>query len=506
MENKKTYYITTPLYYPSGQWHIGHCYTTVNCDALARYYKTKGYSVLFGTGTDEHGQKVAQIAQQKGMDPKAYVDERADNIKHLWKTLGIEYDIFIRTTDEYHVKAVQHLFDTLYKKGDIYKSVYRGKYCTPCESFWTDSQLIDGCCPDCKRTVVDSTEECYFFALSKYSGQLLDLIENTDFLQPQSRKNEMSKFIKEGLQDLAVSRSNVRWGVPVPFDSGHTVYVWIDALSNYVTMLGFGSSNDKLFKQFWPANLHMVGKEIVRFHSIIWPAMLFALGLPVPQKVYGHGWFLFGGDKMSKSKGNVVDPNILVSRYGVDAFRYYCLREIPFGNDGIYSLELFIKRINTDLVNIYGNLVSRTFAMAKQNFDGIVYQKGGQVGEFDSEFLSVIKNTPQLVDSQIDVLNMSQALEYIIDLCVAANKYIDDTKPWILAKQQADKLRLQRVLFNLLVCIKVASELFLPFLIQKPNTVLKALNFQKNTFKLKDLDILYNRLDLANELSILGQS
>jgi methionyl-tRNA synthetase len=498
-QKQKTYYITTPIYYPSGNWHIGHCYTTVNCDALARYKRHKGYQVVFGTGTDEHGQKVADVAASKGLDPQTHLDERATNIKQLWKLLDVNYDIFVRTTDDYHCKSVQDIFARLYQQGDIYKSKYEGKYCVPCESFWTESQLSEGCCPDCKRIVIDSSEDCYFFALSKYSDKLLDLLTNTDFLQPRTRVNEMVNFIREGLQDLAVTRSNVKWGIPVPWDTKHTLYVWVDALSNYITMLGYGSSDQSRFEQFWPADLQVVGKEIVRFHTIIWPGLLMALGLPLPRKVYGHGWLLLDGDKMSKSKGNTADPFELVDKYGLDAFRYYLLREVPFGADGTYSLELFLTRYNNDLVNIYGNLVSRTFAMARQNFGGVVNSQDIQVDKVDNTLIQLINDIPSTVDQYVDTLNISKALESIINLCIVANKYIDDTRPWILAKQDNAKLRLKAVLYNLLQSIRVATEQLVPFLTDKPQRVLQALNYTQDTYNLQELSILYARVDILRE-------
>jgi len=500
-DGKNSYYITTPIYYPSGDWHIGHCYTTVNCDALARYKRCKGYQVIFGTGTDEHGQKVADVAASKGLSTQTHLDERAENIKQLWKILDIEYDMFIRTTDDYHCKAVQEIFLQLYNQGDIYKSNYEGKYCTPCESFWTPAQLVDDCCPDCKRPVIDSCEECYFFRLSRYQDRLLDLISNTDFLAPQSRVNEMVNFIKEGLQDLAVTRSNVKWGIPVPWDEKHTLYVWVDALSNYITMLGYGSDDTTKFDKFWPADLQVVGKEIVRFHTIIWPGILMALKLPLPKKVYGHGWLLLGGDKMSKSKGNTANPFDLVAKYSVDAVRYYLLREVPFGADGAYTLEMFLNRYNTDLVNTYGNLVSRTFAMANQNFDGIISKDDGQCESIDSALVEQIENLPKLVDEFVDNLNLSKALESIINLCQSANKYIDETKPWLLAKQQQSKARLQVVLYNLLQAIKISSQQLSPFLTEKPIQVLKALGFGDGVYRLQTLDKLYDRVDVKSELS-----
>ncbi|MBR6773927.1 MAG: methionine--tRNA ligase [Clostridia bacterium] len=425
---KKKYYITTPIYYPSGKWHLGHSYTTVCCDAIARYKRMRDFDVFYLTGTDEHGQKIEKRAEEAGVTPKQFVDELVGNIKELWSLLDISYDKFIRTTDDYHVKAVQKIFKQLYDQGDIYKSKYKGKYCTPCESFWTESQLVDGKCPDCGHEVIDAEEESYFFRLSKYQDRIRELLTTTDFLQPQSRVNEMvNNFLKDGLNDLAVSRTAFKWGIPVEFDEGHIVYVWIDALSNYITALGYNGEDDALYNKYWPADLHMVGKEIVRFHTIIWPAILMALGLPIPKKVYGHGWLLLGGDKMSKSKGNVVDPFILAQRYGVDAIRYYLLREIPFGSDGVYTNEAFIGRINMDLCNDLGNLTRRTLAMARQYFEGKVTANGVK-GEFDEEFIAVINALDKKMDDAIEKINPSHALEEIFAVIDKANKYIDNTR------------------------------------------------------------------------------
>ena len=401
MQKKDTFYITTPIYYPSGQWHLGHCYTTVCCDAIARYKRMSGYDVFYLTGTDEHGQKIEKKAAEQGVSPKAFVDERVAVIKNLWRTLDISYDKFIRTTDEYHEKAAAKIFDELYKKGDIYKSVYKGKYCTPCESFWTENQLVDGKCPDCGREVTDAEEECYFFRLSAYRDRIIKLLTETDYLQPKTRVNEMvNNFLKDGLNDLAVSRTSFKWGIPVPFDDRHVIYVWVDALTNYITALGYGSDDDSLFKKYWPADLHMVGKEIVRFHAIVWPAILMALSLPLPKKVYGHGWLMLDGDKMSKSKGNVVDPLVLCDRYGVDAVRYYLLREIPFGSDANYSGEAFIARINQDLANDLGNLVKRTLTMNKKYFGGKLTAPHTPLAE-DAEFIEAIDALKDKVDAKI---------------------------------------------------------------------------------------------------------
>jgi len=510
---KSTYYITTPIYYPSGQWHIGHCYTSINCDALARYYRLRGYDVCYSTGNDEHGQKIAKVADSLNKTCQEHVDERAESIKNLWKKCAVEYDKFIRTTDKNHEIGVQKIFKKLYDSGDIYKGKYSGKYCTPCESFWTDSQLINGNCPDCGRDVVFAQEDCYFFRLSKYSEKILQLLTKTDFLEPKTRVNEMVTFIKEGLTDLAVTRTSVDWGIKVPFDTKHSIYVWIDALSNYITLLGYDAEKNiqiAEFDKYWPANLHMVGKEIVRFHAIIWPAILMALGLQLPKKVYGHGWLLFDGDKMSKSKGNVVDPIILIDRYGVDAFRYYLLSEVPFGNDGTYSLELFLNRINTDLVNLYGNLVRRTFSMARQYFDSLIGNPKIIVKCEDEDFLKLIEITPDLVDREVSTLNVSKALARIFELIEISNKYIDITKPWVLAKEENKKNRLMTVLFNLLESIRICSALLSPFLTVGPIKVLQSMcdleynNLIKlgsvQNYKLKELEILYPRIDISKEI------
>lgn len=517
MENgKKTYYITTPIYYPSGKWHLGHSYTTVCCDALARYKRMRGFDVFYLTGTDEHGQKIEKRSAEAGVTPKAFVDELVGEIKELWKLLDISYDKFIRTTDGYHVKAVQKIFKQLYEQGDIYKSHYKGKYCTPCESFWTESQLVDGKCPDCGREVVDAEEESYFFRLSKYQDRIRELLTTTDFLEPASRVNEMvNNFLKEGLTDLAVSRTAFKWGIPVEFDPGHVVYVWIDALSNYITALGYGSDDDSLYKKYWPADLHMVGKEIVRFHTIIWPAILMALGLPLPKKVYGHGWLLLGGDKMSKSKGNVVDPFVLVGRYGVDAIRYYILREIPFGSDGVYTDEAFITRFNQDLCNDLGNLTRRTLAMARQYFGGKV-NDGGEKGEFDDEFIAEINALDGRLDAEIEKLNLSKALETIFAVIDKANKYIDNTRPWVLAKNEADKPRLMAVIYNLLEAIRVCVTALMPFLTRTPSLIFEGLGIEKpeyfdgnmtygtvKSYETKETGILFPRLDVEKELKEL---
>ena len=508
---KKTYYITTPIYYPSGNWHLGHSYTTVCCDAIARYKRMSGFDVFYLTGTDEHGQKIEKKALEAGKSPKHFVDERVADIKKLWQLLDISYDKFIRTTDDYHVKAVQKIFKKLYDNGDIYKSTYKGKYCTPCESFWTESQLVDGKCPDCGREVTDAEEESYFFRLSKYQDRIKKLLTETDFLQPQTRVNEMvNNFLKEGLTDLAVSRTSFKWGIPVEFDKGHVVYVWVDALSNYITALGYGSDDDSLYKKYWPADLHMVGKEIVRFHTIIWPAILMALGEPLPKKVYGHGWLLLGGDKMSKSKGNVVDPYILAERYGVDAIRYYLLREIPFGSDGSYTNEEFIGLINKDLCNDLGNLARRTLAMSRQYFGGKVTDKG-ENGEGDEEFIAAINSLRARTDEAIDKINPSKALEEIFAVIDKANKYIDLTRPWVLAKENA-RARLERVMYNLLEALRVCSTMLLPFIptsparildglgVEKPDDFEKALYGAVKSYETHEIEVLFPRIDLEKEL------
>lgn len=508
---KKTYYITTPIYYPSGNWHLGHSYTTVCCDAIARYKRMSGFDVFYLTGTDEHGQKIEKKALEAGKTPKQFVDERVADIKKLWQLLDISYDKFIRTTDDYHVKAVQKIFKKLYDNGDIYKSTYKGKYCTPCESFWTESQLVDGKCPDCGREVTDAEEESYFFRLSKYQDRIKKLLTETDFLQPQTRVNEMvNNFLKEGLTDLAVSRTSFKWGIPVEFDKGHVVYVWVDALSNYITALGYGSDDDSLYKKYWPADLHMVGKEIVRFHTIIWPAILMALGEPLPKKVYGHGWLLLGGDKMSKSKGNVVDPYILAGRYGVDAIRYYLLREIPFGSDGSYTNEEFIGLINKDLCNDLGNLARRTLAMSRQYFGGKVTDKG-ENGEGDEEFIAAINSLRARTDEAIDKINPSKALEEIFAVIDKANKYIDLTRPWVLAKENA-RARLERVMYNLLEALRVCSTMLLPFIptsparildglgVEKPDDFEKALYGAVKSYETHEIEVLFPRIDVEKEL------
>ena len=514
---KKPYYITTPIYYPSTNLHIGNTYTTVAADAIARFKRLTGHEVMFLTGTDEHGQKIERIANEKGITPKEHVDEIVAGIKDLWKMMNISYDKFIRTTDDYHVKAVQEIFKKLYDQGDIYKDSYEGLYCTPCESFWTETQLVNGNCPDCGRPVEKAKEEAYFFKMSKYADRLIQYIEeHPDFIQPESRKNEMlNNFLRPGLQDLCVSRTSFTWGIPVSFDEKHVIYVWIDALSNYITALGYGQENQELYNKFWPADVHLIGKDILRFHTIYWPIMLMALGLELPKQVFGHGWLLVDGGKMSKSKGNVVDPVVLVNMFGADAVRYYLLREIPFGSDGLFNNEIFIKKVNTDLANDLGNLLSRTIAMVYKYFDGVI-QAPTCKEAIDDELINLALSTPGKVEASIDALKIPEALESIWTLISRANKYIDETTPWILAKDEEKKERLGTVLYNLLETLRFVSVMISPFLTETSAKINEQLNTKITTWEsLKEFngtvagdkvvkgDVIFPRIDVEEKLAAL---
>jgi len=518
---KGNYYITTPIYYPSANLHIGHAYCTVATDTMARYKRLQGYNVKFLTGTDEHGQKIEDKAKEAGVTPQQFVDNIVlgeKGVLDLWKLMNISYDRFIRTTDDYHVAAIQKIFKKMYDNGDIYKGKYTGKYCKPCESFWTESQLVDGKCPDCGREVQDAEEEAYFFRLSKYADRIRDLLENTDFLEPRSRVNEMvNNFIKPGLEDLCVSRTSFTWGVPVDFDPGHVVYVWIDALFNYMTALGFENDKYADVADFWPADVHFVGKEIVRFHSIIWPAMLMSLDLPLPKKVYGHGWLNFNGEKMSKSRGNVVDPYLLSERFGVDALRFFLLRTFPFGSDGNFTNELLISTINTDLANTLGNLVSRTVAMSQKYFGGTL-AAGGEAAPIDDELKALAAEICANYEKQMDKFQFSVALNEVFRLLDRANKYIDETTPWILAKSEDTKPRLLTVMKNLCESIRIAAILITPFMPDSAGKIFDCLNVSadKRTWDARDYcaDVVWNtavgaplfpRIDMEKELTALEE-
>ena len=519
--SKGTFYITTPIYYPSDKLHIGHTYCTVASDAMARYMRLRGYDVMFLTGTDEHGQKIEEKARAAGVTPQEFVDNIVTGkggILDLWKLMNISNDRFIRTTDDYHVSAIQKIFKKMYENGDIYKGAYKGLYCTPCESFWTESQLVDGKCPDCGREVHYAEEEAYFFRLSKYADRVRELLETPGFLEPASRVNEMiNNFIKPGLEDLCVSRTTFAWGVPVDFDPGHVVYVWVDALSNYITALGYANDKYDDYDKYWPADVHFVGKEIVRFHSIVWPAMLMSLGLPLPKKVYGHGWLLLDGGKMSKSKGNVVDPVILAERYDVDALRFFLLREFPFGSDGNFSNEALISRINTDLANSLGNLVSRTVAMADRYFGGTL-PEARKAEPIDDELISMVKELPALYQKSMDGYAFQTALADVFKVLSRANKYIDETTPWILAKNEENLPRLASVLYNLLETLRACTVLLKPFMPDTCEKIFAQIGADESVttwdsafiygalplnVSVKKGDAIFPRIDMEKELKIL---